>query len=65
MFDNPEITRQLVEGRIHQRRNEATRRRIAVPARRPDRSRLRLRMTPTTWFVRRRRNPCLPDHATA
>jgi len=65
MFENPEITRLLVEGRMHQRRNEATRRRLAVPARRRDRGRLRLRMAPTTWFVRRRGTACLPDHAPA
>ena len=65
MFDNPEITRQLVEGRISQRRNEAMRQRLAVPGRRRHRGRLRLRIAPTTWFVRRRRTTCLPDHATA
>jgi hypothetical protein len=65
MFDNPEITRQLAESRISQRRNEATQRRLAVPARRPHRGRVRFRMAPTTWFVRRRRTACLPDHATA
>jgi len=65
MFDNPEITQQLVAGRIYERRNEAARRRLAVPARRRPGGRLRLRIAPTTWFVRRRQTPCLPDHAAA
>jgi hypothetical protein len=66
VFDNPEITRQLVQGRIHDRRNEATRRRLAGTARRRHRGGRSLRIAATAWFARRHRpTPCLPDHAPA
>lgn len=65
MFDNPEITRQLVEGRLDRRRHEAAGRRLAGPARRRHRIRLRLRMAPATWITRRRRTVGVADHVTA
>lgn len=65
MFDNPEITRQLVEGRLDHRRHEAARRRLAGSARPRHRMRFRLRMAPATWFARRRRAGTTTGPATA
>jgi hypothetical protein len=65
MFDNPEIMRQLVDGRIDQRRRQAAARRTGASLRRRHHRRLRIRMVRPTWFVRRRPDVCAPDHAPA
>jgi hypothetical protein len=65
MFDNPEITRQLVAGRLDRRRHEAARRRLAGPARPRHRMRFRFRTAPATWFARHRRTGTTADPATA
>jgi hypothetical protein len=57
MFDNPDIMRQLVDGRMRGRRDEAAIRRIAGATRTPRGRRGRLRL-PTTWISGRyRRRP--------
>ena len=63
MFGNPEIMRQLVNGRLEQRQREAAVRRLAGPARRRRRGLLRMQATPR--FDRRRRTARAPGPATA
>ena len=63
MFENPEIMRQLVNGRLEQRQREAAVRRLAGPARRRRRGLLRMQVGPR--FDRRRRTASAPGPATA
>ena len=63
MIDNPEITRQLVNGRLEELRHDAAARRLVRLTRR--RSRGRHRMVRTAWFDRRRRTVRAPEPATA
>jgi hypothetical protein len=63
MIDNPEIMRQLVNGRLEELRHDAASRRLVRLTRR--RSRDRHRMVRTAWFDRRRRTVCAPEPATA
>jgi hypothetical protein len=63
MFGNPEIMRQLVNGRLEQRQREAADHRLAGPARRRRRGLLRMQATPR--FDRRRRTASAPGPATA
>ncbi len=57
MFDNPEITRQLVNGRVDQQRRAASRSRLARKGRRPSRAWLRIhRLGGITRPGRRRRD---------
>ena len=65
MFDSPEIMRQLVDGRIEQRRRQAAARRVVRPGRRRQRGRMAIRMARPTWFARRHRAVSAPDHAPA
>ncbi len=63
MIDNPEIMRQLVNGRLEQRRHEAATRRLVRLTRRGHRDRLQMRRT--AWFDRGRRTARAPGPATA
>ena len=63
MFDNPEIMRQLANGRLQDRRLAAENRRLAGPARRRTRARMPLRSV--NWFSGRRRSARAPGPAAA
>ncbi|MDQ1455938.1 MAG: hypothetical protein QOH28_1558 [Actinomycetota bacterium] len=63
MIDNPEIMRQLVNGRLDQRQHEAATRRLVRLTRR--RHHDRVRMGRTAWFDRRRRTARVPGPAAA
>ena len=63
MKDNPEIMRQLVNGRLEELRHDAATRRLVRLTRRHDRG--RHRMGRTSWFDRRRRTLRAPKTATA
>ena len=63
MYDNPEIMRQLVNGRLEQRQREAAVRRLAGPARRRRRGLLRMQAAPR--FDRHRSAAHAPGPATA
>jgi hypothetical protein len=63
MIDNPEIMRQLVNGRLDELRHDAATRRLVRLTRR--RSRGRHRMVLTAWFDGRRRTVCAPEPVTA
>ena len=63
MIDNPEIARQLVNGRREELRHDAATRRLVRLTRR--RTRGRHRIVWTAWFDGRRRTVCAPEPVTA
>ena len=63
MNDNPEIMRQLVNGRLEELRHDAAARRLVRLTRRRERG--RHQMGRTSWFGRRRRTLRAPKPATA
>ena len=63
MIDNPEIMRQLVNGRLEQRQHEAATRRLVRRTRRRHHEGARMGRTP--WFDRRRRAARVPGPAAA
>jgi hypothetical protein len=62
MFQNPEIVRQVSDGRLDERRQAAARRRIAAPARRG--RRFGVRSVRVLWFGARRQARNVPEPAT-